>query len=131
MITMGVEGLSTILLSATHKSRLRKRVTEKLAAVAAPVVEEIREAAPERSGALRDSVRLERDPSRIRVVIAAGGTPETERPTKGGTTYDEALLVEFGIVHEPPNPFFYPAIDAHQSDFEKVADEAVSEAFED
>lgn len=131
MITLGFEGLATLVLTPTRKARLRRRVTENLAKAVEPVVEEIRAGAPEKSGALRDSVRAEQDSGNLRVTIRAGDTPETSRPSANGTTYDEALLTEYGTVHQPAHPFFYPPINAHRQDLEKIADGAVSDAFED
>lgn len=131
MITLGFEGLATLVLTPTRKARLRKRVTENLAQAVEPVLDEIRAGAPEKSGALRESVRAERDPSKLTVTIKAGDTPATARPSANGTTYDEALLTEYGTVHQAAHPFFYPPINAHRRDFEKIADSAVSDAFED
>ncbi|MCC0806505.1 hypothetical protein FPV16_09785 [Methylobacterium sp. W2] len=130
MISMGFEGLSTLILSSTRKARLRKRVVDHLEAVAQPVADEIRAGAPERSGTLRDSVRVERDEKNLKVTISAGGTPETQRPSANGTTYDEAVLTEFGTVHQPAHPFFFPPIEQHQRDFERAGSDAVTGAME-
>lgn len=131
MITLGVEGIASLGLSLTRKARLRRRIVEHLAEVAEPVADEIREAAPEESGALRESVRVEQDSRKLQVSIKAGGVPETERPSSNGVTYDEALLTEYGTVKQAPRPFFWPAIRAHEDDFERAGTDAVASAMED
>ncbi|MCC0809046.1 hypothetical protein FPV16_23070 [Methylobacterium sp. W2] len=131
MITMGFEGLSTLILSSTRKARLRSRIVDALEAAAEPVADEIRAGAPEKSDGLRDSVRVERDEKNLKVTISAGGTPETERPSGNGITYDEAVLTEFGTVHQPAHPFFFPPINEHADELESAASSAVSGALGD
>jgi hypothetical protein len=131
MITLGFEGLATLVLTPTRKARLRKRVLENLSNAVEPVVNEIKAGTPVESGALRESVRTESNPSEMVVVIKAGGVPETSSPALNGTVYDEALLTEYGTIHQAPRPFFWPVINAHEADFAKIGESAVTDAFED
>jgi len=61
------------------------------------------------SGTLRDSIRVEeskRDP--LQALVLAGG------PTTTHGNYDYALAVEFGTVHNPAQPFFWPTYRANK-----------------
>ena len=90
-----------------RKARLQ-RGFEKHGAV---LVEKIKAAAPVRTGALRNSVRMVPATKKPGVVIIAGGLPSTAR----GPHLDEALLTEYGTRKEAAEPFFWPTIRADKS----------------
>jgi HK97 gp10 family phage protein len=114
MINVKVIGLATLTLRINHfapivKRRMQREFNEK----AEQAVADMQERVNVEKGALRDSIRWEQDTEEhsAGVKITAGGVPETEHPDhKNGIVYDEALLLEFGTVHEEAQPFFRPVI---------------------
>lgn len=73
------------------------------------ITEDIRAKAPRRTGRLQQSVRMEVDQAKRRVVIRAGG-PLTTVPVRRGQTasYDYATAQEWGTQKLSAHPFFYP-----------------------
>lgn len=73
------------------------------------LAENIRNAAPIRTGTLRDSVRIKDasldDGSKLTVLVIAGGDKTTK--WSNGHHYDYSVATEFGTHKENPEPFFY------------------------
>jgi HK97 gp10 family phage protein len=114
MISVKTIGLATLTLRINHLAPIvKRRMQHEFDGKAAQAVEAMQERVNVEKGALRDSIRWEQDTEEhsAGVKITAGGVPETEHPDhKNGIVYDEALLLEFGTVHEEAQPFFRPAI---------------------
>src|SRR6476659_4803009 len=73
------------------------------------LAENIRNAAPIRTGTLRSSVRVRDvssdDGTKLTVLVIAGGPKTTKRTN--GHSYDYSVGTEFGTLKEKPEPFFY------------------------
>jgi HK97 gp10 family phage protein len=80
------------------------------------VVSDIKAAAPELTGHLKESIR-KRDVStdtKISVLVIGGGDKTTRRASTG-TVYDYAIATEFGTQKESPQPFFYSTYRAYKA----------------
>ena len=114
MISAKAIGLSTFLLRINHlppivKARMQREFDRK----AEEAVRDMQERVNVEKGALRDSIRWGQNTEEhsAGIKITAGGVPETQHPDhKNGLVYDEALLLEFGTVHQEAQPFFRPVI---------------------
>lgn len=91
------------------------------------MVRDIQAGVPVDRGALRDSVRKERV-SKKTIMVRAGGTPETMHPYGGGSTFDEAVAVEFGTTKMPAQPFFYPVVNRAKESLAKDIGRDVDDA---
>lgn len=130
MIEFGLPKFESLALSATRKARLRERVLGGLTSTAQSIAEDIRQAAPEDEGALRDSVHVETDAQALRVTIEAGGQ-STTKFSKNGRAYDHAMAVEYGTTHQPARPFFYPPINAREDEFGDAVDRSGQDALDE
>lgn len=132
MITCKIEGLGQLLSSFSNARKVvRVAVSQKATALAGEIVEDMKARAPEDSGTLRDSIRAESNDEDGTITVRAGGTPETARPTPGGETYDEALLTEYGTIHQAPRPFFEPAVEARRAEIGEALVQAGTDAVGD
>lgn len=86
---------------AFHNGTMQKTVAPKmLDNIAQRVATEAKKGAPVRTGALRRSIRVKRV-NQFRRIVEAGGA---------GTGVDYAQAVEFGTMHQRPQPYFEPAV---------------------
>lgn len=116
MIFAKLSGLSELASTLGNaRKALKVASAARSADIAGRMVEEMQARAPEDSGTLRESIRKEANDDGT-VTVRAGGTPETARPTKSGTVYDEALLTEHGTVHQAARPFFWPVVEEHRNE---------------
>lgn len=92
---------------------------------AAELTELIRRRVPVDTGSLRDSVRYDTSPDRMRFTIRAGGLPSTRKKVRKGVRdsdfaearlegnnkgeFDYARAVEFGTSDTAAQPYFYPS----------------------
>ncbi|MGG3810973.1 hypothetical protein ABEV34_04890 [Methylorubrum rhodesianum] len=132
MIFAGVSGLTTLARELSDISKaVRIATAAKSRSIAGEMVEGMRARVSVVSGALRDSIRAEENEDGT-VTVRAGGTPETARPTKAGTVYDTALIEEYGTIHEPAEPFFWPEVEAakerHGPEVIQAAEDATGES---
>lgn len=127
-VFLGEADLTRKLLQA-HE-RAEAAMQQRLEALAADMVQHAQGIAPQDTGGLRDSIRYEPDQTEEApgVEILAGGTPETERPSRSGHVFDVAVLQEFGTADMPASPFFQPTIDAFRSRIEREAGEEAAAA---
>lgn len=131
MILAAMEGLGEFLTNLSRAEKVAGLATGKKARdLGGELVEDMKARVEVERGILRDSIRLE-DGGEGSVSVRAGGTPETARPTSEGTTYDEAVLLEYGTVHMPAEPFFYPAVDARRDEIEAALGQAVEDEIGD
>lgn len=128
MIFAGASGLVSL---ARELSTLSKAAQVAAAArsqgIAGEMVEGMRSRVDVRTGSVRDSIRQE-DNGDGTVTVRAGGTPETARPTKAGTTYDAAVILEHGTIHQPAEPFFWPEVEAARERHGPEVIQAIEEA---
>lgn len=131
MITAALEGLGELLTTLSRAgTAVRLATGQKGHDLAEELAEDMRSRSPDDKGGLDRSIRVETADDGNALVIA-GDTPETARPTAGGTTYDEALLVEYGSTDRPAHPYFNPAIEARREEIgeaiARVADDTAGE----
>src|SRR5829696_7325982 len=90
---------------------MRTRLKEALVENGEMLAKEMRNAAPQESGTLIQSIRVEPQLQKLnpRVYVKAGG-PLTTKPVQRGRdgSFDYANAVEFGTRKMPARPFFYP-----------------------
>ncbi len=127
MITATLEGLGELLTTLSRAgTAVRLATGQKGHDLAEELAEDMRSRSPDDRGNLDASIRVETADDGNALVIV-GDTPETARPTSAGTTYDEALLTEYGTTDTPAQPFFNPAIEARREEIgeaiARVADE--------
>ena len=127
MIDANMTGLG-IFQALTRGHRIREAAQHALEAEAETLADAIREAAPERTGNLRESVRVEPGDEPMKVVVTAGGTPETTKTTKDGRTFDEALMTEYGTSHSAAEPFFWPTVEANRDKIKANIDDTMGDA---
>lgn len=131
MIFAAGTGLLTL---ARELSTVSKAVSiasaDKSRSIAGEMVEGMRARVDVRTGSVRDSIRAEENDDGT-VTVRAGGTPETARPTKAGTTYDAAVILEHGTIHQPAEPFFWPEVEAARERFGPEVIQAAEEAAEE
>lgn len=132
MIFAAASGLATLAreLSTVSKA-VRVAASARSQSIAGEMVDGMRARVEVRSGSVRDSIRQEQNEDGT-VMVRAGGTPETTRPTKAGTTYDAAVILEHGTIHQPAEPFFWPEVEAarerHGPEVIQAAEEAAGES---
>ena len=106
---------------ATGIARQRQKLLADLDALGARMVDEIRTAAPKRTGALAASVRHEvvesADGVRLKIVV-------------GNDTVFYAPFVEFGTAREPVQPFVRPVVYREEKHIPGHIEHAVSKSWE-
>ena len=106
---------------ATGIAHQRQRLLADLDALGARMVDEIRTAAPKRTGALAASVRHEvvdtADGVRLKIVV-------------GNDTVFYAPFVEFGTAREPVQPFVRPVVYREEKHIPGRVELAVSKSWE-
>jgi HK97 gp10 family phage protein len=114
MISVKTIGIATLTLRINHFAPIVKRkMQHEFDRKAEDAVAAMQERVNVEKGALRDSIRWEQNTEEhsAGIKITAGGVPETQHADhKNGLVYDEALLLEFGTVHEEAQPFFRPVV---------------------
>lgn len=110
--------------------RLRRDMAATLEDVATDLSNAIRDAAPQgKTGNLKRSVRVTKGRHDLELFVDAGGDLTTKEVRKGsGEPSDYALHVEFGTLHAPAQPFFYPTYRAKASEIRKEIEDAVADA---
>lgn len=109
------ETLANMVLAAAEA---QTAATGALEEAATQMVSEMQARVPVDLGHLRGSIRRHAARDGQGIVIIAGGTSETLKPSAGGFTFDEALGVEYGTTKMPAQPFFFPVVEAHRSELE-------------
>jgi HK97 gp10 family phage protein len=130
--------------------KLRRELAGRVRDIAGDLADDIKQAAPVKSGALRDSVRVRRGRNELTLYVEAGGQATTREvardaryvrdvkigsgDTQGiarggaaGVSYDYALAQEFGTLHEPAQPFFYKTYNARKADVAQQLQQAVED----
>ena len=112
--------------------RAESRVMARAQKLGEEMAEKMRDRAPEKTGELKASIRVEPDPENNGVIVKAGGTPETTRPSaSGGHSFDVAVMTNFGTQHQPANPFFSSVANEYRGKIAKqLGDEAASAVVE-
>lgn len=127
MISADLTGLS-IFQSLSRSSRVVAAAQRAVEAEADQLVDAIRDAAPEDSGTLRDSIRQEPGDDPLSVIVRAGGTPETTRTNRAGVSFDEALMLEYGTSRSAAQPFFYPTIERMRDKIRSTISNTIEDA---
>jgi HK97 gp10 family phage protein len=109
--------------------KVREKLAGKIGAIAEDLAEDIRSAAPQDSGRLRESVRVEDGRDELDKIVKAGGPLTTKEVRNGsGIAYDHALAIEFGTSKMPAQPFFWPTVRRRARDVHDQIEAAVKEA---
>lgn len=93
----------------------------------------IKAAAPVRTGALRDSVRVRdvstSDGAKLSVLVIAGGPKTTKQENSG--PHDYSVTTEYGSRKEAPEPFFFTTFRLYQQggleQFRETLDQMIEE----
>ena len=98
--------------------------------VADKIVEAAKDLCPVDTGALRKSIRKEKElrslyPLTFTIGVAAGGH---EKNPKTGREVDYASYVEFGTSRTPAQPFMGPAIEKNREEIRRILSKKVLEA---
>ncbi|MGY3527696.1 HK97-gp10 family putative phage morphogenesis protein [Bradyrhizobium sp. USDA 4452] len=88
--------------------KVKRELAQAIKDEADGLADAIKQAAPAKSGALRDSVKVRRKKNDLDLEVTAGGDATTREVRAGsGVPYDYARAVEFGTVNAEAEPFFY------------------------
>lgn len=121
---------------AAIPSAVKKAAFQALEKYANQMFSSMKAAVPVDEGTLRDSIRMEKDPEKVRITIRAGG-PTTQRAVRKGArnkktgkavTYDYARAQEFGTHEMPANPFFWPSYRLFRKPMRAAAKRAMTKA---
>lgn len=132
--------------------KLRRQLATAIKQQADELAAAIKAAAPVKTGRLRDSVQVRRGRNTLELEVTAGGDATTtaydrsatyrrevkigsgdtagiaRMPQGAGVTYDYSRAVEFGTVHTPAQPFFWPTYRARREQIQRAIAEAVDQA---
>jgi HK97 gp10 family phage protein len=109
--------------------KVKRELAGQLKDIADALAADIKDAAPERSGALKSTVKVRRKRNDLDLEVTAGGDETTKEIRAGsGVSYDYALAREFGTTHEDAQPWFYPTYRARQNEIRQEIEDAVSDA---
>jgi HK97 gp10 family phage protein len=109
--------------------KVRRELATAIKAEADRLADAIRAAAPVKTGALRDSVKVRRTRNDLTLYVDAGGDATTKEVRQGsGVSYDYALATEYGTSKEHAQPFFYPTVRAMEDDIDANIAAAVEKA---
>lgn len=134
--------------------KVKRRLAETIKAEADGLADAIKSAAPRKTGALAESVRVRRRKNDLQLEVTAGGDATTSKAARGtdyssevalgsgdtagrsktpvgsgeGVTYDYARAIEFGTTKMGAQPFFYNTYRARAPQIKENIDKAVEEA---
>ncbi len=129
---------------------LKRELAGRLQEIAGELADDIKSAAPVKSGALRDSITVRRGRGALTFNVEAGGAAttktiqrtagyerdvaidsgDTEGIARGGgghVTYDYAMAVEFGTHKMPAEPFFYSTFRVREPAVREQIEQAVND----
>lgn len=91
--------------------QMARNIDQRCAAIADELIDNMRAAAPKRSGTLAASIHKKRvtegdNDERVAYLVIGGGKATTKR-TETGVSYDYAVGTEFGTHKEAAEPFFF------------------------
>lgn len=135
--------------------KVKRELVSAIRTEADRLADAVKAAAPVRSGALRDSVKVRRTRNDLTLYVEAGGAATTKyydrstgyerevvidgRSNEGiakqadgaGVSYDYSLAIEFGATDHPAEPFFFPTIRAMEDSINANIEAAMEKAFND
>ena len=133
MMELKVYGHQQLMLElAEIASHIEARVIGGLDEVADKIVEDAKELCPVDTGALKRSIRKEKQlvslyPFIYNIGVAAGGHVKNSRT---GREVDYATYVEFGTSRTPAQPFMGPAVEKNRGEIRRILSRKVLEALE-
>lgn len=110
--------------------KLKRQLATAIAQEADRLATAIKAAAPVRTGALRDSVKVRRTKHDLTLEVTAGGDSTTHGERGPHGVGDYALFQEYGTRKTPAQPFFYPTARAMQADINANIQKAVSDVLD-
>ena len=133
MMELKIYGHQQLMLElAEIASHIEPNVVEGLDEVADKIVKDAKELCPVDTGALKRSIRKERELrslclSTYSIGVAAGGHVKNPRT---GREVDYAAYVEFGTSRTPAHPFMGPAVEKNNGEIRRILSKKILEAFE-
>lgn len=131
MMELKIYGHQHLMLElADIASHIDSKAVEGLDDVADKIVGDAKELCPVDTGALRKSIRKEKElrslyPFTYTIRVAAGGD---EKSPKTGREVDYASYVEFGTSRTPAQPFMGPAVEKNRAEIRRILSKNVLEA---
>lgn len=108
--------------------KARRELAEKVKAQADRLADAIRNAAPVKTGALRNSIQVRRTRNQLKFYVTAGGDQTGKEVRAGsGVVVDYALHLEYGTSKMSAHPFFYPTARAMEGEIQAALEQAVAE----
>lgn len=112
--------------------KVRRELVTAIRTEADRLADAVKAAAPVKTGALRDSVKVRRTRNDLTLYVTAGGEATTKEIRQGsGTDYDYSLAVEYGTTKEHAQPFFYPTVRAMEDEINANIAAAMEKALND
>lgn len=109
--------------------RMKRELAAKVKEQADKLADAVRQAAPVKTGALRDSIAARRTRNQLKFYVTAGGNTTVADVRAGsGVAYDYSRAVEFGTRTRPAHPFFYTTARGMEGEIREALEEAVAEA---
>ena len=130
MMDLKVHGHQQLMLElAEIASHIDPKVVDGLDEVADKIVEDAKELCPVDTGALRRSIRKDKQlvslyPFTYTIGVTAGGQVKNPRT---GREVDYAAYVEFGTSRTPAQPFMGPAMEKNQGEVRRILSKKVLE----
>ena len=107
--------------------KLKRQLATAIKVEADRLAEAIKAAAPVKTGALRDSVKVRRRRNDLDLEVTAGGD-QTIHGTRGPHgAADYSLFVEYGTTQNPAQPFFYPTARSMEKEIRQNIENAIEE----
>lgn len=111
-------------LPMKYKRELAQTIREQ----ADRLAEAIKDKAPVKSGATRNSVTVRRKRNELELEVTAGGDLTTKQVRAGsGVSYDYVMATEFGTSRQPAQPFFYTTAREMMPDIRQAIEDKVDE----
>ncbi|SFN02475.1 phage protein, HK97 gp10 family [Bradyrhizobium sp. Rc3b] len=111
--------------------KLKRQLATAIAQEADRLAQAIKNAAPVRTGKLRDSVKVRRTKRDLTLEVTAGGESTTHGECGPHGEADYALFTEYGTRKTSAQPFFYPTARAMQADINSNIAKAVQDVLND
>jgi HK97 gp10 family phage protein len=108
--------------------KLKRELAGKIRAEAERLRSAIEDAAPKKDGVLAGTVKVRRKRNELDLEVTAGGDDTLVEVRKGsGEKFDRALFPEFGTVHQPATPYFFPTYRRMAPEIRQNIDDAVAD----
>lgn len=108
--------------------KAKRELAAKVKEQADRLADAIRNAAPVKTGALRNSIQVRRTRNELKFYVTAGGNDTSKEVRAGsGVGIDYALHLEYGTSKMRAHPFFYPTARMMEAEINAALEKAVAE----